>query len=85
MTYGGNFANQYPAHIYGRWFRMILGWIIPLAFIAYVPSIAILEPENPLGIPGWLVYLNPVVAAAAMAFALGAWRLGERRYQSTGS
>lgn len=85
VSYGGQFASQYPLHLYRNWIRMVLGWVIPLAFIAYVPSVAILEPVNPLNVPGWLVYLNPLVALVVVLLALKLWRTGERRYQSTGS
>ena len=85
VTYGGEFANQYPLHIYRGWIRAVLGWIVPLAFVAYVPAQAILGAANPLELPPWFVYLTAPVAAVALAVALRIWRLGITHYQSTGS
>ncbi|MGI9615814.1 MAG: ABC transporter permease [Acidimicrobiales bacterium] len=85
FTYGGEFANEYPLHLYRGWIRAVLGWIVPLAFVAYVPSQVILDAENPLELPSWLVFLSAPVAALALGIALLTWRLGIRQYQSTGS
>ncbi|MEM9652698.1 MAG: ABC-2 family transporter protein [Actinomycetota bacterium] len=85
VTYGGQFANQYPLHIYRNWVRAVLGWGIPLAFVAYVPSTYILDATNPLGLPRWLVLTSVPVAGAAAAVAGLIWRTGIRHYQSTGS
>lgn len=85
VTYGGQFANQYPLHIYQNWIRVGLGWGIPLAFVAYVPSVYILDAANPLGLPRWLVFWSVPVAATTVAVALLIWKTGIRHYQSTGS
>lgn len=85
FTYGGGFAHQYPLHIYARWVRTLLGWIVPMAFVAYVPAVRLLDAPNPLGLPGWLAYAPPVVAVAALAVARAVWAAGIRAYQSTGS
>ncbi len=85
FTYGGEFANSYPLHIYRSSIQAVLGWVVPLAFVAYVPSQAILDAANPLGLPGWFVYLSIPVAATTLVLALAIWRRGIGRYQSTGS
>lgn len=85
VTYGGQYANQYPLHIYRSWVRAGFGWGIPLAFVAYVPSVYLLDPANPLGLPRWMVFLTMPVAATALGVALLIWRTGIRHYQSTGS
>jgi ABC-2 type transport system permease protein len=85
VTYGGDFANQYPLHLYPGWVRAVLGWLIPLAFVAYVPALAILDAPNPLGVPAWFVGLSPVAAGAAAAMAGVVWSAGIRHYQGTGS
>lgn len=96
VTYGGEFANEYPLHLYRGWIRAVLGWAIPLAFVAYVPSVYLFtsadqtgsanaESINPLGLPSWLFFITPVVTVVALAIALGLWSLGIRHYQSTGS
>ncbi len=85
FTYGGSFAHQYPLHIYARWVRTILGWIVPMAFVAYVPTIHLLDAANPLGLPSWLAAAPPFVAVAATAVAWWVWRSAVSNHQSTGS
>lgn len=85
VTYGGQTANEYPLHLYRNWIRATLGWGIPLAFVSYVPSQWLLNSENPLDLPDWLVFLTPAVAVAMLGFAMLCWRTGIRHYQSTGS
>ena len=85
VTYGGQFANQYPFHLYPGWVRAVLGWAIPLVFVAYVPTIHLLDAPDPLDLPNALAALPPIVAAGTALIAGGCWRLGIRHYQSTGS
>lgn len=85
FTYGGQFANEYPLHLYRGWIRVVLGWAVPLAFVAYVPSVRILGAANPLGLPDWLYLATVPVAAALCGVAGVVWSLGIRHYQGTGS
>ena len=85
FTYGGGFAHQYPLHIYARWVRTVLGWILPMAFIAYVPAVHLLDAENPLNLPVWLAATPPLVAVASVMAARWVWAAGIRNHQSTGS
>ena len=85
FTYGGSFAHQYPLHIYGQWVRTLLGWIVPMAFVAYVPTIHLLDAANPLGLPGWMAVTPPFVALASVLVARLVWSRAIRNYQSTGS
>lgn len=85
FTYGGGFAHQYPLHVYARWVRTVLGWIVPMAFVAYVPALYLLDAPDPLGLPAWLAAAPPIVALLATAAARFVWTAGIRAYQSTGS
>lgn len=85
FTYGGSFAHQYPLHIYARWIRTVLGWIVPMAFVAYVPAVHILDAANPLGLPDWLAVTPPFVAVASVWVARSVWAAAIRNHQSTGS
>ena len=85
FTYGGSYARQYPLHIFAEWIRAFIGWILPLAFVAYVPAIYLLDAANPLGLPSWLAWCGPGVALVAALAARAAWGAGIRNYQSTGS
>ena len=85
FTYGGQFANEYPLHLYRGWIRLVLGWMVPLAYVAYVPTQYLLGAANPLNLPSWLVFTTPLVTAATVLVSYAAWRTGIRHYQSTGS
>lgn len=85
LTYGGQFANEYPLHLYPGWIRGVMGFVIPLAFVAYIPTLFLLEAANPLGLPPWMRFSPPVVAVLTVATAAGLWSIGVRHYQSTGS
>ncbi len=85
VTYGSNFSTSYPITIYGPWLRGVLCFAVPSAFVAYFPALALLGRDDPLGLPGFLKWSSPVVAALAVGAAASVWRTGVRRYQGTGS
>jgi ABC-2 type transport system permease protein len=84
FTYGGNFLAQYPIDIYGAWLRRLLAYLVPLAFVCYFPALYILGKPDPLGLPGALQFLSPLVAVAAALVAGAIWRFAVRRYRSAG-
>ncbi|MDM0091505.1 MULTISPECIES: ABC-2 family transporter protein [unclassified Variovorax] len=85
LTYGGVQAAQYPLALYANWFRRVLTFVVPLACVAYYPALAILGKADPLGAPAWMGAVSPLAGFVFLAAAFGAWRLGLRRYASTGS
>ncbi|MDH3295740.1 MAG: ABC-2 family transporter protein, partial [Acidimicrobiia bacterium] len=85
LTYGSQFANQYPLHVYPGYIRAVMGWALPLAFVAYIPAVFTAETANPLGLPPWFAFSPPAVAALMIVVAHRAWTTGVRHYQSTGS
>ncbi|WP_219213482.1 ABC transporter permease [Variovorax boronicumulans] len=85
LTYGGVQAAQYPLALYANWFRRVLTFVVPLACVAYYPALAILGKPDPLGAPAWMGALSPLAGFVFLAAAFGVWRLGLRRYASTGS
>lgn len=85
FTYGGQFLTQFPMHIFGAWFRRLLGFVVPLAFVNYFPALYLLDKGDPLGAPDWLRFASPVVAAGAVVVASAIWRSAIRHYRSTGS
>jgi ABC-2 type transport system permease protein len=85
FTYGGTFMTSYPMHIYQEWMRDVFSFIIPMAFINYYPALYLLGKPDPFGLPGWAPFLSPAIAGIVYAVAVAVWRVGVRRYQSTGS
>ncbi len=84
FTYGGSFLAQFPINLYDRWLRRFLGYIVPIAFVAYFPSLYILDKPDPLGLPSILQFAAPVVAVVTAIAAGLVWRVAVRHYQSAG-
>lgn len=85
FTYGGQFMTSYPMHIYEAWLRSLFTFVIPMAFINYYPALFLLRRPDPMGLPGWLPFLAPMIAAIVFQGAIALWRVGVRHYQSTGN
>ncbi len=85
FTYGGELLVSYPMPIYAEWLRRFFTFVVPLAFVSYLPSLYIFERPDPLGLPPVLQICSPLVAVAFLLVARGVWEVGVRHYQSTGS
>lgn len=85
FTYGGLETARYPMSIYGRNFRRVFTYVIPLACVTYFPATVILDKPDPLGFPMWFPWIAPSFGVAFLAVSLAIWRFGVRHYQSTGS
>lgn len=85
FTYGGEELVSYPMSVYGEGTRRFFTFVVPLAFVTYLPALYILDRPDPLGLPLALQFCSPLVAAVFFLVARGAWSLGVRHYQSTGS
>jgi ABC-2 type transport system permease protein len=84
FTYGGTFLAQYPVDILAAWLRRFLAYVVPLAFVSYFPSLYLLDKPDPLGLPRFLEFSSPVVAAVAALVAGAVWRVAVRHYRSAG-
>lgn len=80
LTYGGREFAEYPVTIYSGVFRRLFGFVLGSAFVAYYPALTLLDRADATS--GWLA---PTVALVASAVATFVWRIGIRRYRSTGS
>ena len=85
FTYGGEALVSYPMPIYAEGIRWFFTYIVPLAFVSYLPAIYILERSDPLGLPPILQVCSPIVACAFLVAARVCWSVGVRHYQGTGS
>ena len=80
FTFGGREFGRYPFSIYGKWALRFFTFIVPLACVQYYPLCYILD-RTPN--PAWA--LTPLAAQLFWLPAASLWRLGIRRYRSTGS
>lgn len=72
---------KYPITIFSPVFRFIFTFLIPIAFIAYYPSLVILQPDQvPL-----LSWLSPVIGCIFFFISYKIWMFGATRYSGTGS
>ena len=85
VTYGSGLFTSYPVSVFSRWLLRLMAFVVPGAFVAYYPALAILGKPDPLGLPAVLPYSAPVVAVLAAGLAALAWRAGLRHYVGTGS
>lgn len=85
FTYGGREFSSYPLTVFGGAFRVLFGYALGMAFVAYLPALAIVGRADPLGTPSWLGWSSPVVALVWAGVAALVWRFGIRHYRSTGS
>ncbi|MFD6416910.1 ABC transporter permease [Streptomyces sp. NPDC060194] len=85
VTFGGNTLLQYPPTVFAQDLVRGVTFVVPLAFVNWIPALWVLGRDNPLGLPDALALLPPLVAVAFCAVAALAWRAGLRSYRSTGS
>lgn len=85
FTYGGSYASQFPASIFTLPMRVFFAFVVPSAFVAYLPTLILLDLPGPPGLPSWLGWCSPVMAVAIWGVALVGWRTGIRHYTGAGS
>jgi ABC-2 type transport system permease protein len=72
---------RYPLTIYGRGVQLFLTFVLPFAWVAYMPAAWFVGGPD---LRRWAL-LTPLVALLAMGLCYATWRAGLRRYASTGS
>ena len=72
---------KYPITIFSPVFRFIFTFVLPIAFIAYYPSMVILRPDS---IPV-LSIISPILGIIFFYGSYKLWMLGASRYNGTGS
>lgn len=85
FTHGGVETARYPMAIYPRWFRSLFTIVVPLGAVTYFPAMALLGRDDPLGSPVWFQWTAPLLGFLFFGVSLQVWKLGLRRYRSTGS
>jgi ABC-2 type transport system permease protein len=85
FTYGGTTLLQYPPTVFGKDFVRGVTFMLPLAFVNWVPAAYVLGRPYPLRLPAWTAWSPPLVAVVCCVLAGLVWRAGLRSYRSTGS
>ena len=85
FTYGGTTLLQYPPTVFAKDLVRGVTFVVPLAFVNWVPALYVLDLPYPLDLPEWVAFLPPLVAVVCCALSGFAWRAGLRSYRSTGS
>lgn len=72
---------KYPIGIYPKWIRILISYIVPFAFTAFIPASYFLTQKAALYCVGGTVG----IAAALLAVGMFVWKKGLRAYESSGS
>lgn len=72
---------KYPTEIYHRAIRFVITWIIPFAFVAYLPASFFLKAEVSPGIIG----IECIMAVVLFSIAYVVFTIGTRCYESAGN
>ncbi|MBN1624722.1 MAG: ABC-2 family transporter protein [Clostridia bacterium] len=76
---------KYPLNIFGKAIGLIFTFIFPIGFIAYYPSIYLLNIENSIYFSSYTEIITPLLSVILLVVALLFWRKGLKKYNSTGT
>jgi ABC-2 type transport system permease protein len=79
----GTFSN-YPLRVLPTAPRAVLTFVIPVAFIAYLPAAVITGRVAGSGVASWLAYGSPLAGLLLYLASRRVWSFGLRHYQSIG-
>jgi ABC-2 type transport system permease protein len=85
LTYGGTASLSYPVSIYERWFRRILTFGVPMAFVNYYPALAALGRADGDPAATAAAWAAPFVCVGVALAGSALFRRGLRRYESSGT
>jgi ABC-2 type transport system permease protein len=80
-----NSFGGYPIKIFPGVTQIVLTFVLPLAFVAYLPSTVLLDRGGELRVPGWLAMGAPVFGCLLCCSACAFWGRQIRSYQSSGN
>ncbi|SDE01957.1 ABC transporter permease [Auraticoccus monumenti] len=84
FTYGASYAATQPASVFPTPLRLTFGYLVPAAFVGYLPTLVLLDLPGPAFLPAWLAWWLPLAAAWSCLVAGLVWRAGVRHYQGAG-
>jgi ABC-2 type transport system permease protein len=80
-----NLYGNYPTKIFPSVIEYLLTFVLPVAFVAYMPASAILGRGDELIVWSWIPWITPVLGVVLFAIAVRVWRINSAKYQSSGS
>jgi ABC-2 type transport system permease protein len=78
--YGG-----YPLTILNNGAMYLMTYVLPLAFVAWVPGAVLLGRADELPMPLWLAWISPLIGVVLLWLAVRIFLKESRHYQSAGS
>lgn len=75
--------GSYPMKVFGGAAEWLLTWVVPVAFVAYVPAGVILDQDMRLA--PWAALLPPVIGLVIFVAAYRFWNRQLEHYQSAGN
>lgn len=75
--------GNYPVHIFGVAAERVLTFVVPLAFVAWLPAATLLG--KPTFLPEWVGWLSLPIGILVFTIAIATFIRGSRGYQSSGS
>ena len=84
FTYGGSYVAQFPSSVLHVVLRSFFTYVVPAAFVAYLPALELLGLPTPSGVPDWSVWCSPVMALLLAGVSLRWWGAGVRHYTGGG-
>lgn len=76
--------GAYPMTIFGTAGTWLLTFLIPLAFMAYLPTTVLLDRTEELVVPVWTAQLSPLAGPVLLVLAVAFFRYMSRFYASPG-
>ncbi|MGI8406803.1 MAG: ABC transporter permease [Thermomicrobiales bacterium] len=77
--------SGYPLNIFERKARSILTFIVPIAFVAWVPGAVLLDRTDSLPFPAWVAWCSPLFGVVVLVAAWWLFQRESRQYQSSGT
>ncbi|MBQ1274799.1 MAG: ABC-2 family transporter protein [Cellulosilyticum sp.] len=76
---------KYPTEIYTKSIGFIITWVIPFAFVAYLPASYFLGVENSLGIGAYIIGVEWIIAIILGIISYNMFQKGLTVYESAGN
>jgi ABC-2 type transport system permease protein len=76
--------GAYPMTIFGTAGSWLLTFLVPLAFMAYLPTTVLLDRTEELVVPVWTAQLSPLAGPLLLCLGIAVFRRMSRWYSSPG-